>query len=146
MVGSSNAGRAAGPSSRILLVDDEPEVLRTVSAFLTRSGHEVDCAQTREQASDLLACRVYALVLTDLCLQPGSTFGGYEILDMVHGRLKGTRVALLTGHGSAEVEADALRHGADRVFSKSQSMREIASGVEDLIGRSRSQSGGDERT
>jgi DNA-binding response OmpR family regulator len=134
MVEASADDRAARHDRRILLIDDEQEVLRAVSALLTLSGYEVDCAESSEQALDLLDCRAYALVITDLSLKAGNSLGGYRIVDTVHRRLPRTRVALLTGRGSADVEAEALRLGADRVFSKSQSMKEIAVAVDGLIG------------
>lgn len=133
---SSADDRAAKHFKRILLVDDEQDVLRAVSGLLTLSGFEVDCAESPEQAFDLLGCRSYALVITDLSLQAGNSFGGYQILNAVHGRLPRTRVALLTAHRSPDVEAAALRLGAVRVLSKSQSMREITAAVEALISAS----------
>jgi len=56
--------------ARILVVDDEPQLLRSLRTTLAAHGYDVQTATTGEEALDLLAARLPDLVVLDLVL-PG---------------------------------------------------------------------------
>jgi DNA-binding NtrC family response regulator len=58
------------PSARILIVDDEPQVLNLLRKYLERSGFRVETADSSERALDLVRTSLegFSLVITDLSL------------------------------------------------------------------------------
>jgi two-component system response regulator PilR (NtrC family) len=125
----------------LLLIDDEQDILGVIGSFFGRSGYEVDCAATAGEAYSRLADRAYDLVITDLCLTAETPNQGLEIVDHVRRHSPATRVALLTGYGSPEIESEALRRGAHAFFQKTQPMRDIAREVASLLGVGAAQGG-----
>ena len=57
-------------SHRVLIVDDEPEVLRVLAQTMRHDGFEVSCAESLEQGVATLHASEFDLVLTDLYLGP----------------------------------------------------------------------------
>jgi DNA-binding response OmpR family regulator len=133
----SSATHTAFPDTpRILLVDDEEEVLHAFGALLDRSGYLVDQARALGEAFRLLSDASYALVITDLCFDAGRGVEGYELIDFVRSHSPYTRTLLLTGHASTEVEDRARRHGADRVLDKAGHPNTVVAAVAELLGQS----------
>lgn len=119
---------------RILLVDDEEEVLHAFGALLDRRGYLVDQARRLSEAYRLLGDTSYALVITDLCFDAGRGVEGYELLDFVRSHSPYTRTLLLTGHASTEVETRARQHGADAVLNKARHPSTVLEAVDQLLG------------
>jgi DNA-binding NtrC family response regulator len=122
------------PQPRVLIVDDEPGVLDALSRVLARHHFLPETARSLEEARTLLAAGAYDIVLTDLCLAESDGVEGLRVLDLVRDRWPATRVAMLTGYGSAETEAEARRRGARAFFRKSQSLSEIVQALDALMG------------
>lgn len=111
---------------RLLLVEDDEEILSAMGRFFRTRGFEVDRATEREEAEALLANVRYELVIADLRL---SGFGGTEGLEIVGAVKKtcpSTRIILLSAYGSPEVEAEARRRGVDAFLHKPKALGEIA--------------------
>ena len=89
------AGAQAAMPKRILLVDDEPDILTTVQAILESSipGVEVDCAPSGRVALDLLQRARFDLVVTDYRM-PG--MDGAELVGRMRAAWPGMRVVMLT--------------------------------------------------
>ena len=119
---------------RILLVDDEEDVLHAFGALLDRRGYLVDRARALGEAFRLLSDVRYALVITDLCFDAGRGVEGYELIDFVRSHSPYTRTLLLTGHASTEVEARARSHGADGVLDKARHPSSVLEAVAELLG------------
>jgi DNA-binding NtrC family response regulator len=87
-------------SSRILIVDDDPMVLRALRRLLlgARPAWEIDMAESVEAASVLLDAKVYDVVVTDLHM-PAAT--GLELLE----RLKAERPDVMRVIHSSQLEA-----------------------------------------
>ena len=66
---------------RILIVDDEPHVMRVLKLCLTREGHEIDCAGEGKTALVKIRARAPDLVITDVQM-PG--MGGQELCSAIH--------------------------------------------------------------
>jgi len=71
------ADGSGGPVTRVLVVDDEPQILRGLGTNLRARGYEVDTAPDGEQALELAARRRPDVVLLDLGL-PG--IDGVEVI------------------------------------------------------------------
>ncbi len=100
---------------RVLLVDDEPLLLRALARMLRNAPLRVVSANTAEEALELLEAMSYAVVVSDLSL-PG--MDGLELLGLVRERWPAAGRLLLTGHGP-ELERIGVpaRHGV-RVLCK----------------------------
>ena len=100
---------------RILVVEDEPEMLEFLSRFLTRKGYQVDCAASGEEAWKTIGETVYDLVITDLALQDIS---GIELLERVRGTDAVLPFIIMTGVGTIESAVDAIKRGAFHYITK----------------------------
>ncbi|OPX20503.1 MAG: Fis family transcriptional regulator [Desulfobacca sp. 4484_104] len=93
----------------ILVVDDEPNILSTVSGILQDEGFEVLTALEGETAHNLVAEESPDLVLLDIAL-PGQD--GLEILKQLKGNYPLLPVVMLSAYGSVENAVQATRLGA----------------------------------
>ncbi|MFH1985863.1 MAG: sigma-54 dependent transcriptional regulator [Pseudomonadota bacterium] len=94
---------------RILFVDDEPEILLIVEAFLRRQGFSVTVADSGEKALDILAAGHFDILFTDLQM-PGVS--GLEVLKRAKEISPQTEVVILTGYGTIDSAVEALKHGS----------------------------------
>jgi two-component system KDP operon response regulator KdpE len=107
--------------SRVLVVDDDPRILRTLEVNLRARGYEVDLARTGEAALEAAAKRHPDVVILDLGLP---TMDG---LDVVRGLRGWTSVPIvvLSGRGSEAAKVEALDLGADDYVTKPFGMDEL---------------------
>ena len=120
-------------AQRLLVVDDEPAIRFALTEYFSSQGWTVDSAAEKEEAEALLACTEYAVVIADLRL---TGIYGVEGLDIVrwsrHLRPE-TRVILLTGNGTPEIEFEARRRGADAFLHKPLPLPEVEAVVASLL-------------
>lgn len=96
--------------TQILVVDDDPDLLRLLELRLRAAGYRVTSASSAEQALAQLALQRPQLVLSDVQL-PG--MDGLRLFDEIHGRDPTLPVILLTAHGTIP---DAVQATARGVF------------------------------
>ncbi|MBC7976728.1 MAG: sigma-54-dependent Fis family transcriptional regulator, partial [Myxococcales bacterium] len=111
--------------SSILLVDDEPGVLFTLSELLTERGHKVIGARSGDDA--LRKLDEADTVLTDLSM-PG--MDGLELMTYIVQRDASLPVILLTAHGSERVAVAAMKQGAYDYLKKPFDIDEVAVVIE----------------
>jgi signal transduction histidine kinase len=99
----------SGAPARLLVVDDEENILLTISEVLRLEGYEVDVAASGRAGLALLDGREYDLILTDLHMDEGD---GLSLLEEVRRRAPLTITIVLTGFAALETAIAALRHGA----------------------------------
>ena len=95
---------------RILVVDDEKELLRSIERILQREDLEVSTATSAEEA--LLGMQQTVppdLIISDL-MMPG--IGGLEMLNLVSRKHPMVPVILITAHATLETAIQAIRAGA----------------------------------
>jgi DNA-binding NtrC family response regulator len=83
-------------NSRILVVDDEEDVLEFLSIFLSSMGWEVVASPSPARALEELARRTFFMVLTDIAMPE---MDGYEFVNTVRERKIPSEIALMTGFG-----------------------------------------------
>jgi DNA-binding NtrC family response regulator len=93
----------------LLLVDDDRQVLESMTDWLRSQGLEVDAARGLAEANDLLARKQYDLLLVDVRLQDGD---GLDLLEQVRRTHPDSQVILITGYGDADAAVEAVRAGA----------------------------------
>jgi len=107
--------------SRILVVDDDPRIRKTLEINLRARGYDVDLAGSGEEALQLAARHHPDAVILDLGLP------NIDGLDVVRG-LRGwsaVPIVVLSGRGSEAVKVEALDLGADDYLTKPFGMDEL---------------------
>src|SRR5438270_9653066 len=105
----------AGAPARLLVVDDEENILLTISEVLRLEGYAVDVAASGRAGLALLDGNEYDLILTDLHMDEGD---GLSLLQEVRRRAPLTITIVLTGFAALETAIAALRHGAYDYLTK----------------------------
>ncbi len=100
---------------KILVVDDEVDMLSTCKKFLTRAGHKVSVADRGSQALEIFDQESCALVITDLKM-PG--MNGMEVLREIKKRRPETLVMMFTGYGTIQDAVMAMKEGAFDFITK----------------------------
>jgi DNA-binding NtrC family response regulator len=118
---------------RILIIDDEDALLRTISNYLESIGYDVDSAHELEEAEALLANFHYALVITDLRLTDVCGTEGLEIVAYVRQRCPWSRVIVLTANATPQIMNEALRLGAAAFLEKPKPLHEVGNVVSGLL-------------
>jgi len=94
--------------STILLVDDDPDILKLVSMRLAAAGHGVREAESGEKALALLAASRPDLVITDLKMDG---MDGLTLFDEIRKQTPTLPVIILTAHGTIPDAVAATRRG-----------------------------------
>jgi DNA-binding NtrC family response regulator len=102
-------------AATILVVDDERNILTSVSRALSLEGYEVEVAGSGEVALDKLDKQTFEAILLDVQL-PG--IDGLTMLDELRKREVATPVIMMSGHATIEVAMEATRRGADDFIEK----------------------------
>jgi DNA-binding response OmpR family regulator len=102
-------------STRVLVVDDDPLVLRAISKVLARDGFDVATATDAIPALEYAAAHSPDIVVVDFNMPTC----GLEVVRKLKARLgDDIFVAVLTGEDSEHMRAQCLREGADAVLIK----------------------------
>jgi len=117
---------------RILVIDDEPIVLRFLSRALRRKGYEVDVAENAEQAKKMLDSVEYDLILTDVNL-PGES--GKDLLAHCKQSHPDTEIILITGYPSLDDAVQTVRDGAYDYLAKPIELDKLYARVEAALKR-----------
>jgi two-component system response regulator PilR (NtrC family) len=112
---------ATGPS-RILVVDDEPDLRTLYELTLLREGHLVDAAGTLTEARQQLAHQRYDLLITDMRLPDGL---GLDLLRDGTAAARASRTVVVTAYGSAESAVEALKQGAFDYLTKPVDLKQF---------------------
>jgi len=100
---------------QILVVDDEPNLRRVLSAQLERDGYDVHTAEDGEQALTILKENHIDLVITDLRMP---RIDGMELLRRVQKIDTDLPVVMITAHGTVDNAVEALKTGAFDYLTK----------------------------
>ena len=100
---------------RLLLVDDDPLIVHSLSEFLRLEGYIVDSAPNGAQAVQMLAVTRYNLVLTDVNMPRTN---GLELLRTLRNNYPDVVVLVITGYGTIENAVEAVKMGAFEYLTK----------------------------
>jgi DNA-binding NtrC family response regulator len=96
-------------AARILIVDDEADLLTVFSRMLTSETHDVETAGSAELALEMLDRSSFDLVLTDLSMP---RMDGFELLTRMRQRGDATPTLVVSGAGTVEHAVRAIKLGA----------------------------------
>ena len=117
---------------RILIVDDEPTILLTLSYALQSRGVEVVTAGRLETAEDALKKKPFDVVIADIRMSGMLGVEGLELLTYIKRYWPDTKVIIMTAHGSDEVRQDALERGAVHYYTKPVDILELMQKIREL--------------
>jgi DNA-binding NtrC family response regulator len=119
------------PTSRVLVVDDEPELCRALGKLLSRNGYDVLSAGDGEEALKLLRQEEVHLVLTDLVMP---RMGGLDLLKTGKVLSPHTEFVVISGHGTIEAAVDAMKLGAydfvEKPFTSAVTLKTVEKALE----------------
>jgi two-component system KDP operon response regulator KdpE len=101
-------------SQRVLVVDDEPQIVRGLKVILRDAGYEVEAAETKEDALNRVSARTPDAMVLDLVLPDGS---GVEVCEDVRG-WSTLPIVVLSAVGDEREKVRALDAGADDYVTK----------------------------
>ena len=107
---------------KILIVDDERNIRRSLDMILTGEGYEVICAERGEDATTLSVQNRPDAVLLDIVLPD---IDGIEVLKRIKARSPDLPVIMISGHGTVQDAVQATRLGAYDFFEKPLSKEKI---------------------
>ncbi len=119
--------------NRLLIIDDEQDVLSMLQDMFSSLGHQVHCAQEAEEAEALLNHFSYDLIITDLALTPVG-LSGFELLGRMCACEPRPKVLVLSGHAESAIRSEAHVKGVDAFLEKPQSLRDLARVASTLLG------------
>jgi len=108
---------------RILIVEDDEQVLSNFRKNLEREGYDISTAGSGKEALSLITRRHFDLVLSDIVMDG---MDGLQLLEHTQKRSPRTLFILITGYGSLESAVQALREGAAEYLIKPCSRAELS--------------------
>jgi two-component system, NtrC family, response regulator AlgB len=124
----------ASPAFDVLIVDDEPNIRRTLSLQLEGRGHRVRTAGSIEEAMREVAGQRFDLALVDLRLGTGS---GLELLSWLRAEDPALKTVVITAYASFETAVEAMKRGASDYLVKPFGPMELDLAVEKVAALTR---------
>jgi DNA-binding response OmpR family regulator len=120
-------------STKILIADDEPNILISLEFLMKREGYDVVLARDGQEAMDAIVRERPALVLLDV-MMPIKT--GFDVCCEVraHEAVRDTLIVMLTAKGRDTDVAKGLALGANAYMTKPFSTKELVQKVRELLG------------
>ena len=117
---------------KVLIADDEPNILISLEFLMKREGHQVVVARDGDEARAAIRRVRPDLVLLDV-MMPGKT--GFDVCAAVRAdeSLAATKIVLLTAKGRDTDVAKGTALGADAYVTKPFSTKELAARVRELL-------------
>ena len=118
---------------RVLLIEDEPNIIEAIRFILSRDGWRVDTHSDGKTALEAIQTRAPDLVILDVMLPNRS---GYDILNDLRGAddTRDVPVLMLTARGQKKDRDLAEKLGASKFMTKPFSNEEILDTVRELVG------------
>ena len=108
--------------ARVLVVDDEPDILELLELALLRMGLQVERASNVSEALQQLDSKSFSLCLTDMRLPDGN---GLEVVQHIAAHHADVPVAVITAHGNMENAVSVLKAGAFDYLSKPVALEQL---------------------
>lgn len=126
------ANEPAAPRVRVLVVDDEPQIVRALRVVLREAGFEMLAAESASEALDLAAVRTPRAAIVDLVLPDGD---GIEVTRRLR-EWSEMPILVLSAVGEEEQKVRALEAGADDYITKPFGARELVARLQAALRRS----------
>lgn len=122
-------------TTRLLIVEDNRDILANLADYLALKGFEVDCAQDGLTGLHLAATQHFDLIVLDVML-PG--MDGYTLCQRLReGERSDTPIIMLTARDALDDRLSGFRAGADDYLTKPFALSELVARIEAVLKRSR---------
>ncbi|OGA94898.1 MAG: two-component system response regulator [Burkholderiales bacterium RIFCSPHIGHO2_12_FULL_61_11] len=123
-------------SRKILVADDEPNIVISLEYLMKREGYTVFVARDGQETLDAIVREKPDLVLLDVMMPKKS---GFEVCQAVRAseELQATKILMLTAKGRDTDVAKGMALGADAYMTKPFSTRELVQKVAEMLGPQR---------
>jgi two-component system, OmpR family, KDP operon response regulator KdpE len=128
--------------AHVLVVDDEPQIVRGLRVVLRRAGYEVSSAATKEETLDAVSVRPPDAIVLDLVLPDGS---GVDVCEEIR-RWSKLPILVLSAVGDEREKVRALDAGADDYITKPFGTDELLARLRAVMRRSADDGAGAEVT
>lgn len=120
-------------SKRILIADDEPNIVVSLEFLMKREGFDVEVAMDGEAALQAIAAQLPDLILLDIMLPKKD---GFEVCQQIRAnpQWQSLKVVMLTAKGRDTEVSKGLALGADAYMTKPFSTRDLVAQVRKLLG------------
>jgi DNA-binding NtrC family response regulator len=115
---------------RILIVEDDANIRKTLSTILQQRGYNTDTAKNGQEALQKSKAKFFNLTLLDIKLPD---MEGTKLLTMMHGNLPKTVKIMITGYPSLENAVEALNLGADAYIIKPVKPEKLLALIEEKL-------------
>lgn len=119
-------------SSKVLIVDDEPDIRTQIARWLNEEGYQTEEAKDGDEALNKVSRSDFNVVLLDLKLP---TKDGFQVLKQLNRDYPDICVIILTAYGGAEITKRALKEGAFDFFDKTKNYSTLLPRIESAIER-----------
>jgi DNA-binding response OmpR family regulator len=118
---------------RVLVVDDEPNIVMSLEFLMRRAGFEVEVARNGREAIAALEGPPPDLMLLDVMMPE---FDGYEVCERVRAKdeWRATKIIMLTARGRDAERERGLKVGADAYVTKPFSTRDLVEQAKRMLG------------
>lgn len=117
---------------KVLLIEDEPELRRTIRAYLHEEGYLVEAARDHPSAMEKAGVNNYDAVLVDITLPMGS---GLDVVSLLRKNNPATGIIIISAKGSLDDKVKGLELGADDYLAKPFHLPELVARLRALIRR-----------
>lgn len=120
-------------NKRILIADDEPNIVLSLEFLMKREGFEVQVAVDGEAALQAIAAQVPNLILLDIMLPKKD---GFDVCQQIRANpeWQAIKVVMLTAKGRDTEVSKGIALGADAYMTKPFSTRDLVAQVRQLLG------------
>src|SRR5438105_15471224 len=115
---------------KVLVIDDEPDLLELLELTLSRMGLDTTRAQSVDEAIRLLDSQAFDLCLSDMRLPDGE---GLRVVEHISEKGLDVPIAVITAFGSAENAVAALKAGAFDYLSKPVALEQLRALVKQAL-------------
>jgi len=116
--------------ARILVIDDDATVRRSLEVVLKEDGYEVDVAENGKEAIAKSKARLYNIALVDLRLPD---MDGVELLTAMREAVPKMGKIIITGYPSLENAVEAVNRGADGYIVKPYTMEDLLRKIKEQL-------------
>jgi response regulator RpfG family c-di-GMP phosphodiesterase len=117
---------------KVLIVDDEPSIVKMLAEKLRPEGYRCFGCQSGEEALHLMGLQVFDVVLCDVHM-PGMS--GLELLRRVREKHPCTASVMITGAGDVRLGVQAMKEGADDYLLKPLNLDAVLGSVSQVLSR-----------
>lgn len=122
---------------KILLIDDDSELIQSVELALAKEGMVLDCATSSEEGENFARVYKYSLIILDVLLEDAN---GIELLKKLRASKIDIPIMILSGVSDSEKKIEALKNGADDYLTKPFNIDELVARIKAVIRRSQGHS------